>query len=152
MNDKVYVNAFTTHNTIIGILIKITRIHKGIKQNDFANLVGLSVSSVSKIERGEYSFGLEFVINACKVLNIPTGQLFTAYDIIVKFMTEQGIVFYNLSMPEAINLDRSKDSNDSDSSISMPMYGKLIQQYIKNSKTMNDAVSKYILDTEIKPN
>jgi transcriptional regulator with XRE-family HTH domain len=140
MTDKVYLNAFTTHSSIIGCIIKIIRINKKIKQRKFADLIGLSVSSISKVERGEYNFGFDFVISSCDVLGISLKQLFSAYDTIISFMKAQGIVVYNMSMPDAISHNQTQKNEQSETLFSMPMSGKLIQQYIVNSKTMNEAI------------
>ncbi len=74
------------------------------------------------------------------MLGISLKQLFSAYDTIISFMKAQGIVVYNMSMPDAISHNQTQKNEQSETLFSMPMSGKLIQQYIVNSKTMNEAI------------
>jgi len=138
MSNTILVNAFTTHDSVLGCILKLIRNEKKITQERFAGLVGLSTSSVSKIERGEYCFSFDFVVKASQALGIRLGDIFKAYDDICSFMLAQGVIIH--SIPILRVPERDGTSSESSQPFNMPMSGRVLQQYILNSKSMNEAV------------
>ncbi len=144
MSNTILVNAFTTYDSVLGCILKLIRNEKKITQEQFAGMVGLSTSSVSKIERGEYCFSFDFVVKASQALGIRLGNIFKAYDEICSFMQAQGVIIHSipiLRVPE-------QDSTifDSNQPFNMPMSGRVLQQYILNSRSMNEAIKAMLLE------
>ena len=60
---------------LIGNNIRKWRALKGIKQTDFANQIGISKSTLSKIENGRQNISLIRMLLIAEILNIKTTQL-----------------------------------------------------------------------------
>jgi transcriptional regulator with XRE-family HTH domain len=60
---------------LIGNNIRKWRTLKGIKQSDFANQIGISKSTLSKIENGRQNISLIRMLLIAEILNIKTTQL-----------------------------------------------------------------------------
>lgn len=78
----------------IGKRIRKFREHKGWRQEDFAEKVGLSVTYTGMIERGEKVPKLETFIQIANVLEVSADQLLadvltTGYDIKSSTLTEE---------------------------------------------------------------
>ena len=78
----------------IGKRIRKFREHKGWRQEDFAEKVGLSVTYTGMIERGEKIPKLETFITIANVLEVSADQLLadvltTGYDIKSSALTEE---------------------------------------------------------------
>ena len=78
----------------IGKRIRKFREHKGWRQEDFAEKIGLSVTSTGMIERGEKVPKLETFITIANVLEVSADQLLadvltTGYDIKSSALTEE---------------------------------------------------------------
>ncbi len=78
----------------IGKRIRKFREHKGWRQEDFAEKVGLSVTYTGMIERGEKVPKLETFITIANVLEVSADQLLadvltTGYDIKSSTMTDE---------------------------------------------------------------
>lgn len=80
-------------NTSIGKRIRKAREHRGWRQEDFAEKIGLSVTYTGMIERGEKVPKLETFITIANVLGVSADQLLqdvldTGYNIKSSSMTE----------------------------------------------------------------
>ena len=78
----------------IGKRIRKFREHKGWRQEDFAEKIGLSVTYTGMIERGEKVPKLETFITIANVLEVSADQLLadvltTGYDIKSSALTEE---------------------------------------------------------------
>ena len=78
----------------IGKRIRKFREHKGWRQEDFAEKIGLSVTYTGMIERGEKVPKLETFITIANVLEVSADQLLadvltTGYDIKSSSLTEE---------------------------------------------------------------
>ena len=78
----------------IGKRIRKFREHKGWRQEDFAERIGLSVTYTGMIERGEKVPKLETFITIANVLEVSADQLLadvlnTGYDIKSSSLTEE---------------------------------------------------------------
>lgn len=78
----------------IGKRIRKFREHKGWRQEDFAEKIGLSVTYTGMIERGEKIPKLETFITIANVLEVSADQLLadvltTGYDIKSSALTEE---------------------------------------------------------------
>ncbi len=78
----------------IGKRIRKFREHKGWRQEDFAEKIGLSVTYTGMIERGEKVPKLETFITIANVLEVSADQLLadvltTGYDIKSSTMTDE---------------------------------------------------------------
>lgn len=78
----------------IGKQIRKFREHKGWRQEDFAEKIGLSVTYTGMIERGEKVPKLETFITIANVLEVSADQLLadvltTGYDIKSSALTEE---------------------------------------------------------------
>ena len=78
----------------IGKRIRKFREHKGWRQEDFAEKIGLSVTYTGMIERGEKVPKLETFITIANVLEVSADQLLadvltTGYDIKSSTLTEE---------------------------------------------------------------
>lgn len=78
----------------IGKRIRKFREHKGWRQEDFAEKIGLSVTYTGMIERGEKVPKLETFIQIANVLEVSADQLLadvltTGYDIKSSALTEE---------------------------------------------------------------
>ncbi len=56
--------------------LKTLRLSKGMSQEDLANDADLSISQISRIERGIINSSLSQLISISKSLDIPTKDLF----------------------------------------------------------------------------
>ena len=82
------------NTTSIGKRIRMFREHKGWRQEDFAEKIGLSVTYTGMIERGEKVPKLETFITIANVLEVSADQLLadvlkTGYDIKSSALTEE---------------------------------------------------------------
>ena len=82
------------NTTSIGKRIRKFREHKGWRQEDFAEKIGLSVTYTGMIERGEKVPKLETFITIANVLEVSADQLLadvltTGYDIKSSALTEE---------------------------------------------------------------
>ncbi|KAJ50046.1 putative transcriptional regulator [Clostridium tetanomorphum] len=56
--------------------IKLKRIEKGIKQQDFAKMLGISKATLVKIEKEEYDIRLSLMKKISELLETPVQELF----------------------------------------------------------------------------
>lgn len=56
--------------------VKLKRIEKGIKQQDFAKTLGISKVTLVKIEKGNYDIRLSLMKNIAKALDTTVQDLF----------------------------------------------------------------------------
>lgn len=59
----------------IGARIKYYRTQKELTQEELAEKAGISKPHFGAIERGEKAASLEFLINICNALNLPSDEL-----------------------------------------------------------------------------
>lgn len=64
----------TSLNEVIGVIISSRRKALGLKQKDFSDLIGLTDSSVSKIEKGSTALNIESLFIILSVLNISLDE------------------------------------------------------------------------------
>lgn len=64
----------TSLNEVIGVIVSAKRKSLGLKQKDFSDLIGLTDSSVSKIEKGSTSLNIESLFIILSVLNITLDE------------------------------------------------------------------------------
>ncbi|MBC2398977.1 helix-turn-helix transcriptional regulator [Clostridium tetanomorphum] len=58
------------------VKIKLKRIEKGIKQQDFAKMLGISKATLVKIEKEEYDIRLSLMKKISELLETPVQELF----------------------------------------------------------------------------
>ncbi|WP_034869435.1 helix-turn-helix transcriptional regulator [Clostridium lundense] len=56
--------------------VKLKRIEKGIKQQDFAKALGVSRATLVKIEKEEYDIRLSLMKKISELLETPVQELF----------------------------------------------------------------------------
>ena len=56
--------------------VKLKRIEKGIKQQDFAKMLGISKTTLIRIEKGDYDIRLSLMKKISKILDTPVQELF----------------------------------------------------------------------------
>lgn len=56
--------------------VKLKRIEKGIKQQDFAKTLGISKATLVKIEKGDYNIRLSLMKRISELLETPVQELF----------------------------------------------------------------------------
>ena len=84
----------TTYQTVLGAVITSFRSsasNEPIKQADIAAAIGVTVSTWSRIERGESSISLDQLILATKFLNIKLSVLFEEVENITTQLLENGV-------------------------------------------------------------
>jgi transcriptional regulator with XRE-family HTH domain len=64
----------------IGKSIQLWRKQRKMTQEDFADLVGISVHAISSIERGVNSPALKTIEKISKVLNVPISEFYRSED------------------------------------------------------------------------
>lgn len=67
----------------VGKNIKAYRKQQGIRQNDFANMVGTTSTTLSKIENGESSIRMDMLEKIAKVLGKSITDIIFADSVIV---------------------------------------------------------------------
>ena len=65
----------------LGRNIKVERIRKYLSQEQFAEMIDMSVSYVSKLEQGLTSPSAIALVKMSKVLNIPMEEFFKDIDV-----------------------------------------------------------------------
>jgi|LauGreDrversion4_2_1035121.scaffolds.fasta_scaffold07013_2 transcriptional regulator with XRE-family HTH domain len=131
------VKPFTTHSAIFGVVLKLIREHKKIKQKAVSTYTHMSISSISKIEKGEYTINLEFLCKASVLYNISISKMFELFENIILFVNQHGIEIKEDSV-------EFRESKMDDSGIMiMPMFGKMLWQYVKNSKACQHIVNDF---------
>jgi len=65
----------------LGRNIKVERIRKNITQEQFAELIDMSLSYVSKLEQGLTSPTAIALFKMAKILNIPMGKFFEGIEL-----------------------------------------------------------------------
>ncbi len=58
------------------MIIKLKRIEKGIKLQDFAKMLGISKVTLIRIEKGNYDIRLSLMEKISKLLETPVQELF----------------------------------------------------------------------------
>lgn len=56
--------------------VKLKRIEKGIKQKDFAEILGISKATLIRIEKGNYDIRISLMKKISKLLDTPVEELF----------------------------------------------------------------------------
>jgi putative transcriptional regulator len=56
--------------------VKLKRISKGMKQQDFAKELGISKATLIKIERGKYDLRLSLMKKISEILGVSVQELF----------------------------------------------------------------------------
>lgn len=56
--------------------VKLKRIEKRIKQQDFAKMLGISKVTLTRIEKGNYDIRLSLMKKISKILETPVQELF----------------------------------------------------------------------------
>lgn len=56
--------------------VKLKRIEKGIQQQEFAKMLGISKATLIKIERGNYDIRLSLMKKISEILETPIQELF----------------------------------------------------------------------------
>lgn len=79
----------TLDKIALGENIKTFRIHKHLTQAEFAELIDVSVGSVSQMERGDYSPRLSTFYLICDVLDIDSNVLLSPQIRTRKEVSEQ---------------------------------------------------------------
>jgi transcriptional regulator with XRE-family HTH domain len=131
------VKPFTTHSAIFGVVLKLLREHKKIKQKAVSTYAQMSISSISKIEKGEYTINLEFLCKVSVLYNISISKMFELFENIILFVNQHGIEIKEDSV-------EFRESKMDDSGVMiMPMFGKMLWQYIKNSKSCQHIVNDF---------
>lgn len=96
--------------TLIGKRIKQARIKKKLSQEDLSELLNISVTYMSRIERGSSPINLKRLAQISNILNIPIEQLITGtvpyseqyldkdlYEILIKCTPEKQKLVYNIA-------------------------------------------------------
>lgn len=81
----------------IGTKIRVTRVSRGLNQENIATELGISITAYSKIERGETNPSILRLDQIAKCLGVP----------IVDFLTESGYV----SLNQTVRVDDENSSN-----------------------------------------
>lgn len=83
----------TTYQSVLGAVINSVRsdAEKRIKQADIAKAVGVTVSTWSRIERGESPLTLEQLLSVALFLNFPLSKLFQKIEEQIDELEKQGI-------------------------------------------------------------
>lgn len=96
----------TSINVVIGCLFKYIRNQAKIDQEKVANAVGLSVSTISKIELGNLSITIEHIYLLCRAYQMPNIVFFSLLDEISKFLENNRIKIYVDKSTEVQNVDK----------------------------------------------
>lgn len=83
----------TTYQSVLGAVINALRTSGGkiITQSDIANCLGVTVSTWSRIERGESALSLEQLLEVALFLNLPLSKLFQNVEEQIENIKKQGI-------------------------------------------------------------
>lgn len=76
---------------VLGSVIGQKRAAKNIRQIDIANALGLTVSTWSRIERGESAVTLEQLVLVSELLEEPLSRLFAETEVQMKNLLDQGV-------------------------------------------------------------
>jgi transcriptional regulator with XRE-family HTH domain len=83
----------TTYQSVLGAIISSTRANSGrnITQSEIAEQLGITVSTWSRIERGESSLSLEQLVKVATFLQVPLSALFKFVEERIEELREQGV-------------------------------------------------------------
>ena len=72
----------------IGKAIKIIRLEKDMKQNDFSNRTGMSAGFICQIESGKRTPTVEKIIVIANALDVPASQIFLKAESYAQLQTQ----------------------------------------------------------------
>lgn len=83
----------TTYQSVLGAVINALRTSGGkmITQSDIAHRLGVTVSTWSRIERGESALSLEQLLEVALFLNLPLSKLFKNVEEQIENIKKQGV-------------------------------------------------------------
>lgn len=83
----------TTYQSVLGAVINSTRTKsdRNITQTEIAEQLGITVSTWSRIERGESSLSLEQLVKLAAFLQIPLSALFKFVEERIEELRDQGV-------------------------------------------------------------
>lgn len=83
----------TTYQSVLGAVINLLRSssEKTITQADIAESLGVTVSTWSRIERGESPLTLEQLLTVALYLNLPLSKLFQNVEEQIEGLRKQGV-------------------------------------------------------------
>lgn len=98
-------NAVTTTGAILGAVLVKLRTEKGINQGDFANVIGISASTWSRIEKGESGLSIEQLRSAAKVFGVTAGFILEIAEAAEKELENSGVHISSTwpSMPKGLD-------------------------------------------------
>lgn len=84
----------TTYQSVLGAVINTLRTsgEKTITQADIANSLGVTVSTWSRIERGESALSLEQLLTVAVFFNIPLSKLFLHVEEQIENLKKEGVL------------------------------------------------------------
>lgn len=115
-------------NNVTGDYLKLKRLEKRYTLEATANLVGVSINYISKLEKGETSNPSDDVIvNLAKTLNIDEDSLFNMFGKIP--LSTRTVLELNPTLSSAIS--KIKNDEDLDEEGKQELYKKIIYWYKK---------------------
>ncbi len=90
---------------IIGVRLKQARLDKKITQEKLAELIDVSVTYISRIERGSTNISLKRLSEICDILGVSEGEILTGtYKTSPSYMTKEFNNLLKSCPPEKIDL------------------------------------------------
>lgn len=83
--------AFSSFPALLGTIMAMKRKSLELTQEDMADTLGITISSWSRIERGETALNIEQLLLASKKLKIKTSELIREAECQEKILKEKGV-------------------------------------------------------------
>lgn len=106
MNDKSRIGV-TSFTAVLGTVIAYYRKKKNIGQAELANKMGITASTLSRIENGESAMSIDQLYMACNFLGIKTHVLLAAAEELEERLQQKGIDA--VTGPEKSTSSKNKD-------------------------------------------
>jgi len=140
MDQSTIVKPRTTYHSVLGFVIASLRGDKKIKQGVFAKKINMSSPSLSKMEKGTNTITYDTLLQIAKVCECPVSTIIHSTEELVESLENKGIlVFLN---EKEMQLQIEAEENSKDSSMIMPMSGKMLKSLILNTTAKAKAKQK----------
>lgn len=119
------VTPYTTHTAVFGAVLSLLREKRKIKQGVFAKKIEMSNPSISKIEKGDTPLSYENLIRCSSILGLRASAILDICEKIEDRLVERGI---------QVLMEAPKGDVLAKDLMHMEMFGRMLREYIKNSK------------------
>ena len=92
----------TTYPAVVGYVLGWHRDQASMNQNELAQLMGMSPSTWSRIERGESALTMDQLAAVAQVLEVEPGRILRDADNVARQLTRRGVQVERKRVPDAI--------------------------------------------------